>query len=198
MLALGEATNQGGTDLGIVLGDEDAGHARRLTAPKRQAPPRVGKGSDPARRYERLNGALIRSRPSGKYCAMRHRALLVLLWLLTTAAATGVGLLAIHLVGDVLRGSGPVGPAYDSPGSPPQRSPALVIRSTLSVRAATLVVECTGRSAVLVRVTPSDGWRVGETERGPDEDVDVLLRRGGASTWVEVYCNDGAPRAVEY
>lgn len=127
---------------------------------------------------------------------MRQRALLALIWLLATATATGVGLAAIHIVGDVIRGTGPVGLAYESSRPLPELSPAQAERSTLRLQAATLVVECTGRTAELISIRPAAGWRIGETERGPDEDVDVVLRRGRSTSWVEVYCNEGSPRAV--
>lgn len=117
---------------------------------------------------------------------MRQLALLALLWLLATATATGVGLAAIHTVGDVIRGTGPVGPVYESSRPLPELSPAQAERSTLRLPAATLVVQCTGRTAELISIRPAAGWRIGEIERGPDEDVDVALRRGRSTSWVEV------------
>lgn len=88
---------------------------------------------------------------------MRQRALLALIWLLATATATGVGLAAIHIVGDVIRGTGPVGLAYESSRPLPELSPAQAERSTLRLQAATLVVECTGRTAELISIRPAAG-----------------------------------------
>lgn len=129
---------------------------------------------------------------------MRQRAVLVVTWLVATAVATTVGIVATQMVGDVIRGSGPLGRAYDTDAAavtptPESRPP---IRKKLTFAAVELVVECRGRVAQLVRTEPAEGWSLDLEESGPDEDVDVVLSRGGASSIVEVYCNNGVPRAV--
>lgn len=126
---------------------------------------------------------------------MRQRLLLALLWLTATAAATGVGFGAIHLVGDVITHDRPLGPAFGATSAPEPGPAATLVRRTLIGPAATLVVECTGRVAVLQHVEPAAGWRLTASETGPDEDIDVLLARGPDRVAVEVYCNDGVPRA---
>lgn len=123
--------------------------------------------------------------------------MLGLLWVTAAAAATGVGFGAIHLVGDVISHERPLGPAFGgttAPGAGPGPTTAPV-RRTLPGPAGTLVVECTGRVAVLHAVTPAPGWRLVSSETGPDEDIDVLLTRQKERVAVEVYCNDGVPRA---
>jgi hypothetical protein len=127
---------------------------------------------------------------------MRQRVLLALTWVVATAAATGVGLAATRTVGDVIRGTGPVGPTYESPAVVRPTTTDRPVRATVEHEAVTLVVECTGRAAVLLSVAPAPGWRLQEREDGPDEDVDVLLTRDDVAAGIEVYCNQGRPRAV--
>jgi hypothetical protein len=124
-----------------------------------------------------------------------RRLLLALLWLTATATATAVGFGAIHIVGDVISHETPIGPDFGVPPVPEPEPSATPVRRTLPGPAAALVVECTGRVAVLEDVEPAPGWRLVGSERGPDEDIDVLLTRGQERVAVEVYCNEGVPRA---
>lgn len=121
--------------------------------------------------------------------------MLGLLWVTAAAAATGVGFGAIHLVGDVISHERPLGPAFGGTTAPTAGPTTAPVRRTLPGPAATLVVECTGRVAVLQTVTPAPGWRLVSSEPGPDEDIDVLLTRQQERVAVEVYCNEGVPRA---
>lgn len=129
---------------------------------------------------------------------MRPQLVLVMTWLLAVVVASAIGFFAIGVVGDVLRDRGPIGvapgelhgqPAAASPERPP-------VQETFTYAAGTLTVECRGASAVLVAYTPSAGWEITDPEWGPDEDVDLTFRRGGEVFYIDVYCNEGRPRAV--
>jgi hypothetical protein len=127
---------------------------------------------------------------------MRQRVLLALTWVIATAAATGVGLAATQTVGDVIRGTGPVGPTYEPPAVHRPTTTDSPVRAIVEHVAVRLEVQCTGRTAVLLTVAPAPGWRLQERENGPDEDVDVLLTRDDVAASIEIYCNQGRPRAV--
>ena len=128
----------------------------------------------------------------------RQRLAFVVTWLAATALATAVGFAATTTVGDVIRDAGPLGvefhashPAVDAPvGLPHHR--------TFETPAAVVSAECTGRAARLLDVRPLDGWRITDSELGPDEDVDVDLTGAGPTTLhFEIYCGaDGWPRPV--
>jgi hypothetical protein len=126
---------------------------------------------------------------------------LFLTWLLAVVLASAVGFFAIGLVGAVLRDRGPLGVVPEQvSGNWPVEPGNVVIADRFGYGAGELTVECLGAAATLVDVRPATGWLVIDAEAGPDEDVDVSFRRGpeaGAEQFdVEVYCNEGRPRAV--
>jgi len=131
---------------------------------------------------------------------MRPRVVLVLTWLLAVVAATGVAFAATGLVGDVLRGQGPIGAEVElgpGPAAGPTASNAgPPVAGTFRPRAGSLVATCRGATVTLDRVRGRGGWRLESAERGPDEDVDATLRRAGRTFVVEIYCNEGTPVAV--
>lgn len=129
---------------------------------------------------------------------MRPRLVLVGTWLLAVVVASAIGFFAIGEVGAVLRDRGPIGVVpgelATAPVSAGPDTPAVQERFTYD--AGTLTVECRGASAVLLAFTPATGWEVTDPELGPDEDVDLVFRRGIEAFPVDVYCNEGRPRAV--
>lgn len=129
---------------------------------------------------------------------MRPQLVLVMTWLLAVVVASAIGFFAIGVVGDVLRDRGPLGVAPgELPGQPaaasPERPP---VRATFTYAAGTVTVDCRGASAVLVAYAPSAGWEITDPESGPDEDVDLTFRHDGEIFRIDVYCNEGQPRAV--
>lgn len=129
---------------------------------------------------------------------MRPPLVLVMIWLLAVVVASAVGFFAVGLVGDVLRDRGPIGVSPGELGAPPANAlpaPAPMLE-TFSYEAGTLTVRCTGASAVLLDSAAAPGWDLTDLETGPDEDVDLIFRRDGQRFDVEVYCNEGRPRAV--
>ncbi len=131
---------------------------------------------------------------------MRPRVALVLTWLLAVVMATGVAFAATGLVGDVLRGQGPLGADVElgpGPASGPTSSNAgPPVTRTFRTRAGVLVATCRGATATLDKVRGRGGWRLDSVEDGPDEDVDASLQRGRREFVVEIYCNEGAPVPV--
>lgn len=130
---------------------------------------------------------------------MRPRLIAALVWLFATALATAVGFTATHIVGDVIRGSVPIGAEYRpaSDRGPGQASGALSSRSrTFDYPGGQLTATCNGRAATLIDKTAAVGWKLVDFEAGPDEDIDVTFTRGPTSFRIEVYCNEGEPTAV--
>ncbi|GIG89990.1 septum formation initiator [Plantactinospora endophytica] len=66
-------------------------------------------------------------------------------------------------------------------------------RRLLSTPGGTVVAECAGRQVWLTAWTPAQGYRVGEVERGPDDDAEVTFHGSGQRIEVEVECADGKP-----
>jgi hypothetical protein len=137
--------------------------------------------------------------PTGRhYVEMRPQLVLVMTWVLAVIVASAIGFFAVGLVGDVLRDRGPLGVAPGQLPGPhtvpqPDHPP---MRDRFTYPAGALTVQCTGASAVLLDSAAAPGWEVTEAEPGPDEDVDVTFRRGDEVLSIEVYCNEGQPRAV--
>lgn len=131
---------------------------------------------------------------------MRTTIVSAVTWLVAVVIATAVGFTAIGLVGDVVRGSGPIAAdiegdlVSDEPSQIPTQGPTR--RSTFVYPAMTMTAECRGRLARLLDVVPGEGWRVELRENGPDEDVDASTSRGDRVFTVEIYCNRGHPTPV--
>lgn len=127
----------------------------------------------------------------------RPEVVLVATWLLAVVVASAIGFFAVGLVGAVLRDSGPIGVAPgELRGQPPAALDGGAVQEMFSYGAGSLTVECRGASATLLAFVPAAGWEVVNPELGPDEDVDLTFRRGGEAVVVDVYCNEGRPRAV--
>lgn len=130
---------------------------------------------------------------------MRPRMVLAVVWLIATAVATTVGFTATHTVGDVIGGTGPVGAEYRPVSEPPSEhltGSGSARTETFHFEVGRLTVRCEGHLTSLVAKRPAPGWRVTDSESGPDEDVDVSFTGGGTTTRIEVYCNEGTPRPV--
>ncbi|MGH3984578.1 MAG: hypothetical protein ACRDST_18315 [Pseudonocardiaceae bacterium] len=129
---------------------------------------------------------------------MRQRIISVVTWIAVTILATGVGFVAISTVGDVLRGSGPLGEDFSIAQHRPDVSPEPVPprQSTYRHQLATLTVRCIGRTARVLDWQPTPGVTVVSTDLGPDEDIHLDLDTDGTVIRLEVYCNRGEPRLV--
>ncbi|MDQ4020517.1 MAG: hypothetical protein M3257_02545 [Actinomycetota bacterium] len=133
---------------------------------------------------------------------MRQRIISVVTWIALTILATGVGFVAISTVGDVLRGSGPLGTPLGTDFSiaqhrhdvSPEAAPPL--QSTYRHQLATLTVRCLGHTARVLDWQPTPGATVVSTDLGPDEDIHFDLDTNGVVVRLEVYCNRGEPRLV--
>ncbi|MGQ0573263.1 MAG: hypothetical protein ACT4RN_03545 [Pseudonocardia sp.] len=128
---------------------------------------------------------------------MRQTTVYLLTWLAATVVATGVGFAATTTVGDVLRGSGPVGAEFrTAPSAGDEQAPARI--ETFVVERVRMAVECTGRPARLLEVAVPPELVVTDTDEGPDEDVHVRVSDGTSTELrIEVYCSaDGRPRPV--
>ncbi len=129
---------------------------------------------------------------------MRQRIISVVSWIAVTILATGVGFVAISIVGDVLRGSGPLGEDFSVAQHRYEVSPepAPPQQSTYHHQLATLTVQCIGRTATVLDWQPAPDATVVSTDLGPDEDIHLDLDTNGTVIRLEVYCNRGEPRLV--
>lgn len=129
---------------------------------------------------------------------VRQRFLSVLTWIAVTILATGIGFLATSTVGDVLRGSGPLGKDFSIAEQRHDVSsePAPPRQSTYSHPSATLTAQCVGRTATVLNSQPAPGATVVSSDLGPDEDVHLDLDTNGRLVRLEIYCNRGEPRLV--
>jgi hypothetical protein len=145
-----------------------------------------------------VNAALAILAPIAAHTGpVRQRIISVATWIAVTILATGIGFVAISTVGDVLRGSGPLGEDFSiaqhhdvSPEPAPPR------QSTYRHQSATLTVRCIGRTATVLDWQPAPGATIVSTDLGPDEDIHLDLDTNGAVVRLEVYCNRGEPRLV--
>lgn len=130
--------------------------------------------------------------------SVRQRIISVLTWIAVTILATGIGFVAISTVGEVLRGSGPLGEAFSVAQHRHEVSPepAPARQSTYRHPLATLTTRCVGRTATVLNWQPAPGATVVSTDLGPDEDIHLDLETNGAVVRLEVYCNRGEPRLV--
>ncbi|MGH3835472.1 MAG: hypothetical protein ACRDSF_07180 [Pseudonocardiaceae bacterium] len=129
---------------------------------------------------------------------VRQRIISVLTWIAVTILATGIGFVAISTVGDVLRGSGPLGEDFSIARQPQDVSPEPEPprQSTYRHPLATLTTQCVGRTATVLNWQPAPGASVVSTDLGPDEDIHLDLDTNGTVVRIEVYCNRGEPRLV--
>lgn len=146
-----------------------------------------------------VNAALaIRAPITAHTGSVRQRIISVVSWIAVTVLATSIGYLAISTVGEVLRGSGPLGEdfsiAQQSPDVSPEPAPPR--QSTYRHALATLTVRCIGRTARVLDWHPAPGATVVSTDLGPDEDTHLDLDANGGVVRLEVYCNRGEPRLV--
>ncbi|WP_320068671.1 septum formation initiator [Micromonospora sp. RTGN7] len=151
---------------------------------------------------------------------MRRRRLLAFAgWLATAVLATLVGVAAIRLVGESITGTPggvhsqddvervlaspeatpttPGGTPSTGPGaSSPMASPGGgAPRAFVSV-GGSAVAECTPGGVRLVSWAPAQGYRVGDADRGPDDDVEVTFVGPGGEHELRLRCVAGQPMAV--
>ncbi|MGC4807890.1 septum formation initiator [Micromonospora sp. DT233] len=155
---------------------------------------------------------------------MRRRRLLAFAgWLATAALATLVGVAAIRLVGESITGTpggvhseadveralasppaAPATPAATStpgphgssvPGGAPPGTPGGAARVFVSV-GGSAVAECAPGGVRLVSWAPAQGYRVGDTDRGPDDDVEVTFVGPDGEHELKLRCVAGQPVAA--
>lgn len=128
---------------------------------------------------------------------MPQRLPSILAWLAVTLVATVIGLVAVGTVGQVLRGSGPLGEEFNAEQTAPAPAMSAPRESTHEHPLATLVGRCDGRTATLVSTWPAPDAVVVDTDAGPDEDVHIDVQAADGTTLrLEIYCNRGEPRLV--
>ncbi|WBB78761.1 septum formation initiator [Micromonospora sp. WMMD882] len=156
---------------------------------------------------------------------MRRPLLAVAGWLVTAVLVTLVGVAAIRLVGESITGtpggvrsqdeveralaspaptspgpsaapSGPVASGAPTPsagvGSPSAGAGA---RRVFASAGGTAVAECGPTGVRLVSWAPAQGYRVGEADRGPDDDVEVSFVGPGGEHELKLRCVGGEPVA---
>ncbi|SCL39541.1 hypothetical protein GA0074692_5398 [Micromonospora pallida] len=152
---------------------------------------------------------------------MRRPFLAVAGWLVTAVLVTLVGVAAIRLVGESITGtpggvrsqeeveralatpqptgSGPAPPAGPStPGTPsPTTSAPSGVRRVFATTGGSAVAECGPDGVRLVSWAPAQGYRVGEADRGPDDDVEVSFVGPSGEHELKVRCVGDEPVAEE-
>ncbi|WP_416901967.1 septum formation initiator [Micromonospora echinospora] len=154
---------------------------------------------------------------------MRRPFLAVAGWLVTAVLVTLVGVAAIRLVGESIAGTpggvrsqeevrraltapepttpGPV-PSVSSPGSepPPSTGPSVpppttptAVRRVFATTGGSAVAECGPDGARLVSWAPAQNYRVGEEDRGPDDDVEVSFVGPSGEHELKIRCVNGEP-----
>jgi serine/threonine-protein kinase len=146
---------------------------------------------------------------------MRRRVLAFAGWLATAVLATLVGVAAIRLVGESITGT-PGGvrsqdeveralaspaptPTVAAPSGgvgPPTAPPAAAARRVFATAGGTAVAECVPGGVRLVSWAPAQGHRVGDADRGPDDDVEVTFVGPGGEHELKLRCVAGEPVAV--
>lgn len=151
---------------------------------------------------------------------MRRRSILAVAgWLATAVVATLIGLAAIRLVGESITGtpggvlsqreveqalaeepaSPPVspGPTTGAPG-PSGATPSAPAagRRVFTTAGGTAVAECVPGGVRLVSWSPAQGYRAGDVDRGPDDDVEVKFEGPSGEYELKVRCVGREPVAV--
>ncbi|MFC7547852.1 serine/threonine-protein kinase [Plantactinospora sp. GCM10030261] len=84
------------------------------------------------------------------------------------------------------------GPGGGTPTPTPTPSPSGGGTSLVSI-GGVVVVLCLGRTATVVGVTPSLGYRVQDADRGPASEVKVVFEKGDRASEVRATCGNGLP-----
>ncbi len=137
---------------------------------------------------------------------MGTRVIYAASWLVAVVLATTVGVVAVNLVAQAVRGSGPIGDKFARQNAgggwdPEVRAdPAVnLVRRKITRRFGTFVVGCQGVVAQGERAVPDEaaGWHLVRFEPGPDDDVDAVFASTEHVVEVEVFCNSGRPEIAE-
>ncbi|MFI6823798.1 septum formation initiator [Micromonospora sp. NPDC050187] len=156
---------------------------------------------------------------------MRRPFLAVAGWLVTAVLVTLVGVAAIRLVGESIAGTpggvrsqeevqralaapeptvpGPTpsvapsapGPAPSISATPPPSTTPTAVRRVFATTGGSAVAECGPDGVRLVSWAPAQNYRVGEADRGPDDDVEVSFVGPSGEHELTVRCVDGQPVA---
>ncbi len=125
---------------------------------------------------------------------MSQRLLASLTWAVATSVATTVGFLAVITVGDVLRGTGPLGRDFSIATAPTDEPRSTPVDQQFHHALGDLEARCEGRWVELVHERLAPGVTLLDADRGPDEDVHLEVRSSSGITRLEAYCNHGEPR----
>lgn len=135
---------------------------------------------------------------------MSRRLVQVLTWLVAVVVATSLGLLAVSVVGDAVRGRGPLGEEVTTgdgtlvPPTPVAVPTSDLVRRTLTEDYGSFEVACEGPYARGLGAEPgAGGWRVVRFEPGPDDDVEAVFASAEELVEIEVFCNRGRPTLAE-
>ncbi|MFI0794816.1 septum formation initiator [Micromonospora rubida] len=149
----------------------------------------------------------------------RRRALAFAGWLATAVLATLVGVAAIRLVGESITGTpggvhsqrdveralasphastaAPGGSPSTGPGGPSATaSPGAGARRAFATAGGSAVAECAPGGVRLVSWAPAQGYRVGDADQGPDDDVEVTFVGSDGEHELKLRCVAGEPVAV--
>ncbi|MGQ0629683.1 MAG: hypothetical protein ACT4P1_01475 [Sporichthyaceae bacterium] len=128
----------------------------------------------------------------------------VVAWLAAVTIATGLGLVAVTMVGDTASGRGPLGAAVtvvDRPGlqsgKPSPRPDAPAVSQLLQFEFGSVAVRCQDAFATVIDANPAKGWGVGDIEEGFDDDVTVVFAQAAQIVEIEFVCDRGEPREAE-
>lgn len=91
-------------------------------------------------------------------------------------------------------GPGSADPGATVPGTPGGSPPPTAGASAmLSVVGGTALAECVGDDVRLISWTPAQGYRVADTDRGPDDDVEVTFVGPTGESELRARCRAGVP-----
>ncbi|MGQ0624799.1 MAG: hypothetical protein ACT4PP_09180 [Sporichthyaceae bacterium] len=125
-------------------------------------------------------------------------------WLAAVTIATGLGLVAVNMVGDTASGRGPLGAAailVDTPdlpaGKTSPRPGTPSVSRLLQFEFGSVAVRCQDAFATVIDANPAKGWGVGDIEEGFDDDVTVVFAQAAQIIEIEFVCDRGEPREAE-
>jgi hypothetical protein len=125
-------------------------------------------------------------------------------WLVAATVATVTGLAAVRVIGEGITGTAAatlsqseveeqLASAPPPPSVSPQASASQGSGTVLGSAAGTVVASCEDGLVTLLSWAPAQGYRVGEADRGPDDEAEVEFARGSDVVEVRVVCTAGEP-----
>jgi serine/threonine-protein kinase len=83
----------------------------------------------------------------------------------------------------------PEPPAVTTTAAPPPGT-------TVTARGGSIRVQCAGKKATVLAVSPAAGYTIKDQNAGPADEVKVVLRLAGNESEIKVRCKDGEPQPV--